>query len=408
MPGYVVGDWQVQTLLGLAGIPEPSAASPLAGIARYPRAIAPGEPDWEPLERWGLVQPDGTGWRVNLVVAGVLRAAAHPDEVISVGVGEPDNPGFSVVRRGTAMAECTVGPSGTTKLHFPVTRRALVSVVLEALSPEDPGLLPSTGFVFLGSADEAFLLQVVMLQHRSDVVAPTVAAVRAAARQGASSRRMLEPYTATGTASIVSGLVDGNRVDQVLRRLVEAGHVVIEGDRVRPSDAAAAALGSWPLRVFGVTRVETVPVRSVVMLQAMWCGGRIITFRPVGARGEAMRYEWRDVTPAELRQLVAATLLPANQLAELAADVAGTDELALPPRSAAPGPPSGPSWQATHGVPVGGLDAYELPDPALAPIARLDAGLPVQVGEELGAWARVVCSNGWTAWVDGRRLDRRA
>jgi hypothetical protein len=37
-------------------------------------------------------------------------------------------------------------------------------------------------------------------------------------------------------------------------------------------------------------------------------------------------------------------------------------------------------------------------------VARLDPFLPVRVVERAGDWARVVCSNAWEAWIDGRRL----
>ena len=35
-------------------------------------------------------------------------------------------------------------------------------------------------------------------------------------------------------------------------------------------------------------------------------------------------------------------------------------------------------------------------------VATLAPGLPIQVSEVRGAWARVICSNGWTGWIDGR------
>jgi hypothetical protein len=55
-------------------------------------------------------------------------------------------------------------------------------------------------------------------------------------------------------------------------------------------------------------------------------------------------------------------------------------------------------------VPPRGLDARSTADPNAPVAARLDAGLPVTVAERQGDWARVVCSNGWEAWVDGRLL----
>ena len=41
-----------------------------------------------------------------------------------------------------------------------------------------------------------------------------------------------------------------------------------------------------------------------------------------------------------------------------------------------------------------------------APPVTLDPFLPVQVLEWREGWARIACSNGWEAWVDGRTLVR--
>ena len=59
----------------------------------------------------------------------------------------------------------------------------------------------------------------------------------------------------------------------------------------------------------------------------------------------------------------------------------------------------------TAWVPAGGLPAWSVPDPNLAPVAHLEAGLDVTVAEtaEYG-WTRIVCSNGWSGWVDGPKL----
>lgn len=58
----------------------------------------------------------------------------------------------------------------------------------------------------------------------------------------------------------------------------------------------------------------------------------------------------------------------------------------------------------THTVPTGGLPTWSSPDPATAADNRLDALVEVQVLEETTGWAHVLCSNGWSAWVDGRQL----
>jgi Bacterial SH3 domain len=62
----------------------------------------------------------------------------------------------------------------------------------------------------------------------------------------------------------------------------------------------------------------------------------------------------------------------------------------------------------THKVPDEGLAAWATPDPAAAPVATLEGQLPVEIAETAGAWVRIVCSNGWTGWVDGRRLATAA
>lgn len=73
-----------------------------------------------------------------------------------------------------------------------------------------------------------------------------------------------------------------------------------------------------------------------------------------------------------------------------------------PPAPAPPSPPAA-AWQPTHRIPTGGLDGYPTSDRSVA--VPIDPGVPVQVIERAGDWARIVASNGWTAWVDGRRLE---
>lgn len=68
-----------------------------------------------------------------------------------------------------------------------------------------------------------------------------------------------------------------------------------------------------------------------------------------------------------------------------------------------PQPAQGP-WVPTHSVPPQGLRAWSAPDPAGPVVANLAPGLPIQVAEVRGAWARVICSNGWVGWIDGRLI----
>ncbi|MCX5197117.1 hypothetical protein OOK31_25015 [Streptomyces sp. NBC_00249] len=71
-------------------------------------------------------------------------------------------------------------------------------------------------------------------------------------------------------------------------------------------------------------------------------------------------------------------------------------------------PTSGPAglgddFRPTHVVPQEGLPAWEDPDVS-RPTVALDAFLPVQLLSRSGDWGEVLCSNGWSAWVDGRLL----
>ena len=64
-------------------------------------------------------------------------------------------------------------------------------------------------------------------------------------------------------------------------------------------------------------------------------------------------------------------------------------------------------WQPTHVVVPEGAQAWGEPDPAAATAGALDPGLEVRVTEQQAdGWVRILCANGWSAWVDGRRLSR--
>ncbi|MGW8331644.1 hypothetical protein ACWGLE_27545 [Streptomyces sp. NPDC055897] len=60
-------------------------------------------------------------------------------------------------------------------------------------------------------------------------------------------------------------------------------------------------------------------------------------------------------------------------------------------------------FRPTHVVPRDGLPAWDAPD-VDRPTTPLDGLLPVQLVDRLGDWGRIVCANGWSAWVDGRLL----
>jgi hypothetical protein len=63
------------------------------------------------------------------------------------------------------------------------------------------------------------------------------------------------------------------------------------------------------------------------------------------------------------------------------------------------------AWSPTHAVPSGGMSAWARPDPSLEPSAQLQARVQLAIAERRGDWARVVGANGWSGWVDARRLE---
>ena len=80
---------------------------------------------------------------------------------------------------------------------------------------------------------------------------------------------------------------------------------------------------------------------------------------------------------------------------------------AQPAPAPAPAPAPPPVWAATHLAPAEGLPAWAAPDPSQSPIVTLAGRLELVIAERAGDWARVVAINGWTGWVDARRLVPR-
>ncbi|AUY48006.1 hypothetical protein [Streptomyces sp. CB01881] len=60
-------------------------------------------------------------------------------------------------------------------------------------------------------------------------------------------------------------------------------------------------------------------------------------------------------------------------------------------------------FRPTHVAPPGGMATWAAPDPG-RPSTPLDPLLPVRLIGRQGDWGQVLCSNGWSTWVDGRLL----
>jgi len=66
-----------------------------------------------------------------------------------------------------------------------------------------------------------------------------------------------------------------------------------------------------------------------------------------------------------------------------------------------------PDWNPDAVIPASGLPAWTGPDGSQPPATQLQAGVEVRVAERVGDWARVECWNGWTGWLNGSLLVRK-
>jgi hypothetical protein len=163
---------------------------------------------------------------------------------------------------------------------------------------------------------------------------------------------------------------------------------------------AVAIVGGGALIASAAGRARRAGLAPAPASGAEW-GASAVSGRGVG--GGALAGAGAAV---ELQQFAVAYLSMGLLLGCVAAGVAVgiVVPLAMAGRSRGPGPvTTAPAW-GTHVAPPGGLTTWSLPDPTSPPSQPIDAGVPVQVVERQGDWARVECSNGWTAWVDGRLL----
>jgi RsiW-degrading membrane proteinase PrsW (M82 family) len=119
----------------------------------------------------------------------------------------------------------------------------------------------------------------------------------------------------------------------------------------------------------------------------------------------------REAKVAAARELIVGLRSQLDALPDLGAQ--GTTHatagaaIAIPGAAAiagAPAPqPAQLAFAPTHRVPPEGLASWQAPNPA-GPSTLLAGTLPLQVIERVGEWAHVRASNGWTGWVDARRL----
>lgn len=418
MPGLLLNKYQLRTLTEMTGV-KAAAWSPLAACPDVPRGCAPGEPDFVELVDKGLVVADGPyAWRPNRVAAAVMGAAASPDEVIGVKPSDPKIPGFTVIRRGELVSEFTLDmASGETHVVFPISRDAVLLRFIESLTKtgEDE---PKPSFRARLTRNQAFLLSVAVRLLSTSIGDVTLTQLFDEARRDLAEPARLSHLAAAG---MLPDLTETADLGPIFDGLERAG--LLRHERATLGLGPGAEVLIEPVRAgFTLARTEVhdgVPRRDGILVTRH--ANRTLLLRTTSDPDPQI--EWMECSRAQLRAMIAAFLLPTEQLEALIAHQQGTPPKSAPakraaakphaptpaaPTPAAPTPPAPtPAGQPDRQVrvPAGGMPAFDSPSLAHPPTVRLAPGTPLVEAERRGPMARVRAENGWEGWVAHDRLE---
>jgi len=258
----------------------------------------------EMLKQKGALRADDS---VNELVAGALRAAARPDELLSMAIGDVTETGFTIARRGRLSVECTVGAGGLTKLVTPLDRRTVLVALMRMLSGSTPDV--AADFRFSGDAKQAFVLATALRLRREQGAAPTVQAVADAVASELSGA-LAASFKLTAGPAAIAGLVDADLVEFTVGKLVDAGHVHLADDALHFAPGLMAVSADEPSAMFAFSRSELV---DGSMQTAQITVSRVGPYRLLFRSLKGGRFEWRDVTQQDLRRMVAAMWLTAEE-----------------------------------------------------------------------------------------------
>ena len=209
--------------------------------------------------------------------------------------------------------------------------------------------------------------------------------------QGADRLAVTSTSTSTATSAAIRSLLD-SRPGAVTADTSSAGtiitaHVYTDGFSKHALMHAVAEVAKTRTLVDGLSGTGAGA--------GLASGGDLAQPAAVGAGASTQQPEPWSAQPAQT--------LPTPSFSPAAAQAANPGGYA--PLTGQPAPQAHPASSAfapTHTVPPQGMQAWAAPDPNGAVVATLGGGLPIQITEVRGAWAHVLCSNGWTGWVDGR------
>ena len=196
--------------------------------------------------------------------------------------------------------------------------------------------------------------------------------------------------------SLRAGRVSGSPVDLDVLQGQGADRITVRRSVTVQGDAAAAATDVIDTRPGGVSAsVDRGAATTTVTAQTY-----------VYVDGLSKNSFMHAVAEIARTSRLLTALTGAGTAAAEPAAAAASQQMPAPSFTPTPAPQPQPApasqWVPTHSVPPQGLRSWAAPDPNGPVVANLAPGLPIQVTEVRGAWARIVCSNGWTGWIDGR------
>ena len=325
MPGFMLNNRQIRSLVGMAGIREPVPGSPLQLLSKEERPLIPLEPAFTSLVNEHILEPENGRWRVNKLFALALETCVRPEEVIELSTVIKPYFAFSIARRQAFWSECSRNIEGITKFYFPLSRNMVLLLLTDALTSQAPEP-DQCGFHFLGSVEEAFVLSTVMHKIREYPVELAVSdLVNSVAREASMPQFTASFISMAGEKSLDRLAKSSEAISAVIGKLGVNGYLSLSDGKVKPSPAVETALKSPPQSGFVISHSEisetAIQSQSLLVLNA---GGRKLVFRLRSSRGETPLFEWVEMSRQQIRLLIAGLLLPTVVLNRVNLDAKNT------------------------------------------------------------------------------------
>jgi hypothetical protein len=220
--------------------------------------------------------------------------------------------------------------------------------------------------------------------------------------QGGDRVTVTSTSTSTAAPDEIRSLVDSRpasvHADTSSDGTVIAGHVYTDGFSKHALIRTVAEVAKTRSLVDGLAGESAAATTDAYSRTSLPSGGDLGQGFPTATETTPNEPSW----PAQAAQTLPSSL-PTPSFSPAPASTATPGGYApLSGQPAQPAQPASTAFAPTHTVPPQGMQAWAAPDPNGAVVATLGGGLPIQITEVRGAWAHVLCSNGWTGWVDGR------